>query len=82
MRWWCGRQILAACEKPALPRVEYRSEFLHAFMNTERVQSHKPVELLRGNDRFTADRLEFDNVEQVLQLSGRVRGTLSPVVNP
>jgi lipopolysaccharide export system protein LptC len=61
------------------PRMEYRGEFLHAFMNTERVESHKPVELLRGNDRFAADRLEFDNVEQVMQLSGRVRGTLMPV---
>ena len=58
------------------PRMEYRSEFLHAFMTTERVTSNKPVELLRGNDRFTADSLEFDNVEQVLQLKGRVRGTL------
>jgi lipopolysaccharide export system protein LptC len=37
--------------------------------------------LVRGNDRFTADRMEFDNVEQVLLLSGRVRGTLMPVVN-
>ena len=60
------------------PRMEYRGEFLHAFMNTERVESQKPVELLRGKDRFAADRMEFDNVEQVLQLSGRVRGTLMP----
>jgi len=62
------------------PRMEYRSEFLHAFMNTEQVRSHKPVELLRGQDRFTAERMEFDNVEQVLQLSGRVHGVLMPVV--
>ena len=62
------------------PRMEYRGEFLHAFMNTERVQSHKPVELLRGKDRFTADSMDFDNVEQVLHLKGRVRGTLMPVV--
>lgn len=60
------------------PRMEYRGEFLHAFMNTEQIKSHKPVELLRGNDRFTADSLDFDNVEQVLQLNGRVRGTLVP----
>ena len=60
------------------PRMEYRSEFLHAFMTTEKVKSNKPVELLRGKDRFTADNLEFDNVEQVLQLQGRVRGVLVP----
>lgn len=60
------------------PRMEYRGEFLHAFMDTEVVKSHKPVELTRGNDRFTADALEFDNVDQVIQLRGRVRGTLVP----
>lgn len=63
---------------PTTPRMEYRGEFLHAFLTTERIQSHKPVELRRGKDRFTADRLEFDNVEQVVKLDGRVRGTLVP----
>ena len=62
----------------ASPRMQYRSEFLHAFMNTERIKSHKPVELRRGNDRFTADSMDFDNVEQLLQLNGRVHGTLVP----
>ena len=62
----------------ALPRMEYRGEFLHAFMNTERVISHKPVVLTRGKDRFSADTLDYDNVEQVVQMRGRVRGTLDP----
>lgn len=60
------------------PRLEFRGEFLHAFMNTERVKSHKPVELLRGNDRFTADTMDFDNLDRVMQLQGRVKGTLVP----
>jgi len=60
----------------AIPRMSFRGEFLHAYMETERVTSHKPVELTRGNDQFTADSMEFDNFEQVMQLSGRVRGTL------
>ena len=58
------------------PRMEFRGEFLDAFLETERVTSNKPVELLRGNNRFTADGLEFDNRDQVLQLHGRVRGSL------
>jgi lipopolysaccharide export system protein LptC len=58
--------------------LQYSGEFLHVFMNTERLKSHKPVELQRGNDRFTADRMDFDSVEQVLRLDGRVRGTLAP----
>lgn len=62
----------------ARPRLEFRGEFLHAFVNTERVKSHKPVELIRGNDRFTADNLDYDNIDQVLDLRGRVHGVLQP----
>jgi lipopolysaccharide export system protein LptC len=61
------------------PRMEYRGEFLHAFMDTEVVTSNLPVELLRGKDRFTGNSMEFDNGEQTLQLRGRVRGTLLPI---
>ena len=60
------------------PRSTYRGEFLHAYMDTERVKSHKPVELTRGEDRFTADAMDFDNIDQVMQLQGRVRGILVP----
>ena len=62
----------------AVPRMEYRGEFLHAFLDREIVKSHQPVELTRGKDRFTADAMDFDNVDQVMQLRGRVRGTLVP----
>ena len=61
-----------------LPRVSFSGEFLHAFLNDERVKSHKPVELTRGNDRITADSLDYSNFDQVLELHGRVRGTLQP----
>ena len=64
------------------PRLEFRGEFLHAFMQTEVVKSHKPVQLLRGNDRLSADSLDYDNVEQRLQLKGRVRATLVPNKQP
>jgi lipopolysaccharide export system protein LptC len=60
------------------PRMQFRGEFLHAFLDSERVASHKPVELTRGENRFTADSLEYDNLEQVMDLRGRVRGTLLP----
>lgn len=63
---------------PAQPRLEFRSEFLHAYTNTERVRSDKPVTLTRGNDRFTADGMDYDNLDQVVQLRGRVRGVLQP----
>ncbi len=60
------------------PRMEFKSEFLHAFMETERIESDKPVDLRRGDDRFTADAMEFDNLGRVMQLTGRVKGTLAP----
>jgi lipopolysaccharide export system protein LptC len=60
------------------PRLEFRSEFLHAFTDTERVKSNKPVEIVRGRDTFTADAMDFDNLERVLQLDGRVKGVLVP----
>ena len=63
---------------PALPRLEFRGEFLHAFTKTERVRSDQPVVLTRGNDRFTADGMDYDNLDQVLQLRGRVHGMLMP----
>lgn len=62
------------------PRLEFRGEFLHAYLDTERVVSDQPVQITRGNDRFEANQLSYDHIEQVLSLGGRVRGTLMPGV--
>ncbi len=64
-------------QKP-VPRMEFKGEFLHAFMKTERLKSDKPVELTRGTDRFVADAMEYDNLKQIIELRGRVRGLLVP----
>lgn len=60
------------------PRLEFRGEFLHAWTQTERVHSNQPVTLTRGSDRFTADAMDYDNLEQVLQMRGRVHGVILP----
>ena len=65
-----------------LPSLTFHGEFLHAFMNTERIKSHKPVQVTRGKDRFTADSMDFDNLERVMLMSGRVRGQLVPNIKP
>ncbi|HZY17196.1 MAG TPA: LPS export ABC transporter periplasmic protein LptC [Ramlibacter sp.] len=62
----------------AAPRLEFQGEFLHVFVNSERVKSHKPVTLIRGSDQFTADQMDYDNLDRVMQLQGRVRGRLMP----
>ena len=61
-----------------LPRMEFRSEFLNAYTNTERVSSNKPVTLTRGDDQFTGDSMNYDNYDGVLNMTGRVRGLLVP----
>lgn len=61
-----------------VPRLEFRGEFLHAYLDTERVKSDRPVTLMRGGDQFTADRLDYDNLSGVANLQGRVRGVLMP----
>ena len=61
-----------------VPRIELRSEFLHAVMDTERITTPKPVELIRGNDRFTGDAMDYDNINRVMELRGRVHGVLVP----
>ena len=60
------------------PRLEFRGEFLHAFMDTEQVKSDKPVQLTRGKDHFTGDAMDYDNLARVMLLRGRVKGLLVP----
>jgi len=62
----------------ATPRIEFRGEFLHAFLNSDRVTSNRPVELRRGKDVFLADSMDYDNVQQIMMMQGRVKGTLVP----
>ena len=72
------RDAVVGATGSAALRTEYRGEFLHAFMVSEQLRSDRPVEIFHGLDHFTADRLEFNNVEQELQLDGRVHVTLNP----
>ena len=72
------REANDAAKAGASPRMEIRSEFLHFFVQAERVRSHKPVVLKRGDDEFNADSLEYDNLDRVLELRGRVRGQIGP----
>jgi lipopolysaccharide export system protein LptC len=64
------------------PRLEFRGEFLHAFVKDEKVRSHLPVQLLRDNDRFSADSVDYDHRTQTIELRGRVRGVIQPRAGP
>ena len=66
----------------ASERLSFSSDQLIAYLKTEKMRSDKPVVLKRGQDEFTAESMTLDNTSQVVELRGRVRGTLVPVQAP
>jgi lipopolysaccharide export system protein LptC len=60
------------------PRLEMRGEFLESFMDQERVRSHLPVTITRDADVFTANSMDYSNLDRVINLNGNVHGTLQP----
>ena len=61
-----------------VPRLEFQGEFLHVFVNDERVKSHLPVVITRGADQFAGDTFAYDHLDRVADLKGRVKGLLVP----
>ncbi|MDO9092356.1 MAG: LPS export ABC transporter periplasmic protein LptC [Rubrivivax sp.] len=59
-----------------------RSEFLHAFLVTERVQSHLPVLVRQGTTELRAAGLLYDHVAGRLDLKGPTRAVLQPRAQP
>jgi lipopolysaccharide export system protein LptC len=59
--------------------LEFRGEFLHAFLNTERVRSHLPVVVTQGATEISAEGgMEYDNLTRGVQFKGKTRAVLSP----
>jgi lipopolysaccharide export system protein LptC len=58
--------------------IEFRSDFLHAFRNVERVRSHLPVVVTQGTSVVRAQGLEYDNLVRVVELKGRSNAVFSP----
>lgn len=61
---------------------QINSDFLHFYSNTDTLVTHLPVSITRGQDSFLADSLRADNVNQVLQLKGRVKVKIFPTDTP
>jgi lipopolysaccharide export system protein LptC len=60
------------------PRMEFKGDFLHTFVNDERLKSHLPIAIKRGNSSFSAETLDYSNIERVISLQGRVTAVLVP----
>jgi lipopolysaccharide export system protein LptC len=58
--------------------IQFRGEFLHAFLNTERVRSHLPVVVTSEGSEFRAAGMDYDHLSGQLQLQGKIRALLQP----
>ncbi len=58
--------------------VEFRSEFLHAFRNVERISSDRPVVVTQGSSVIHAEGMEYDNLARVVELRGHSTATFMP----
>lgn len=63
-------------------RLEFRSEFLQLYTQTQRVRTHLPVTLTQGGSQMRAGSLYYDHRAGVLELGGRVRGMLEAGTAP
>ena len=62
----------------ATPPIEFRGEFLHAFLEQEVLRSHLPVVVRRGTAELRANGLNYRHADQKLELNGRVRAIFPP----
>lgn len=74
---WGNAVVQRIPVSPQTPTMKIESDFLHAWTNEERVRSHLPVVITRGNNRFTGDSLDYDNLSQVVLMNGRVKGLIN-----
>jgi lipopolysaccharide export system protein LptC len=55
------------------PAIEFESEFLHAFLATERVKSHLPVLLRQGSSEMRVAWLEYDHLARSAKMGGPIK---------
>lgn len=58
--------------------IDFKGEFLHAFLLTEQLRSHLPVSVTRGRSVVAGGGLEYDNLAGLLQLKGHVSASFAP----
>lgn len=68
-----GAQVVREATADEDP-VDFRSDFLQVFVNTERVRTHLPVTVTQGPTEVQAAGMQYDNLTRVAELKGRMRG--------
>ena len=72
-----GARVVHEGQGAATP-LEFESEFLHAFLATERLRSHLPVVVRQGSDELRVASLDYDHLARRGQFGGPVRARLAP----
>lgn len=62
---------------PDEEEIDFRSDFLHLFVSSERVRTHLPVRVTRGATEVQAAGMEYDNLARVVDLKGRMRAVFA-----
>ena len=70
-------QPASTSSKASQASIELRSQEITAFVKEERLVSDVPVEIRRGQDVFSAERLEMDSKTGEYALIGKVRGVVN-----
>ncbi len=70
-----GAQVVRTGSSDGL-RVEFESEFLHAFLNAERLRSHLPVRLRQGTSELRIGAIDYDNLTRSAKFGAPVRARL------
>lgn len=70
-----GANVVHEGATPA-QRIEFDSEFLHAFLATEKLRSHLPVRVRQGTSELRVATLDYDNLARTGQFGGPVRARI------
>jgi len=70
-----GANVVHEGATPA-QRIEFDSEFLHAFLATERLRSHLPVRVRQGTSELRVATLDYDNLARTGRFGGPVRARI------
>lgn len=58
--------------------ITFRSDFLHAFLDTERVRTHLPVTVVKGAMQVSTQGMDYSHLDRVVNFSGRTRAVFPP----
>ena len=77
-----GQAVVHKQGMGAEPGMTLRSDFIHFFANTDSLLTKAPVNIERGDNRFQANTLKADNLNQRFVLQGQVKALLVPSKRP